>query len=264
MSATVLCDDALAALRRQPDGRFAAVVTSPPYNLGISNHPRKSGPGGVARAGRWRGSYDGHDDALSPDEYVAYHRAVLDELFRVLRPDGLIWYVHSRRPRYNPDGTPALVDRVLAGFPARCEIIWDKGGPGVGFAAPGPAPGGAYYPTLGHESVFLLAAGKQALVRRDIAAAGSVWRIPRERTPGHPAPFPLALAARCIEGTAAPGPVLDPFCGSGSTLAAAARLGRECLGIDQSEKYCAIAQRRLGDCAVLARKNQNKVAEKSL
>ena len=258
MSAAVLRDDALAALRRQPDGRFAAVVTSPPYNGGHTNPASKSGPGGVARAGRWRGSYDGHNDALPPDEYVAYHRAVLGELFRALRPDGLIWYVHSRRPRYNPDGTPALVDRVLAGFPARCEIIWDKGGPGVGFAAPAPAPSGAYYPTPGHETIFLLAAGKRALVRRDIAAAGSVWRIPRERVAGHPAPFPLALATRCIEATVARGPILDPFCGSGTALVAAARLGREFLGIDQSEKYCAIAQPPLGDCAVLALKKSEQ------
>ena len=138
MSDSVICDDALAALRRQPDGSFAAVVTSPPYNLGWTNPPSKSGPGGVARAGRWRGSYDGHNDALPPDEYVAYHRAVLGELFRVLRSDGLLWYVHRRQPRFNPDGQPALVDRVLAGFPVRCEIIWDKGGPGVGFCAPPP------------------------------------------------------------------------------------------------------------------------------
>lgn len=136
MAVRVVCDDALAALRRQPDDCFAAVVTSPPYNLGHTNPASKSGPGGVARAGRWRGSYDGHADALPPDEYVAYHRAVLDELLRVLRPDGLIWYTHSRRPRFDPDGQPALVDRVLAGFPVRCEIIWDKGGPGVGFCPP--------------------------------------------------------------------------------------------------------------------------------
>ena len=251
MAVRVVCDDALAALRRQPDDCFAAVVTSPPYNLGHTNPASKSGPGGVARAGRWRGSYDGHADALPPDEYVAYHRAVLDELLRVLRPDGLIWYTHSRRPRFDPDGQPALVDRVLGGFPVRCEIIWDKGGPGVGFCAP-PPPSGAYYPTPGYETVFLLAPGKGALLKRELAAAGNVWRIARERVAGHPAPFPVALAARCIEATLAPGPVLDPFCGSGSALVAAARAGRDGLGVELSERYCGLARERLGQLTMPA------------
>ncbi len=67
------------------------------------------------------------------------------------------------------------------------------------------------------------------------------WDIPslnnmaRERT-GYPTQKPLALleriiAASCPEG----GTVLDPFCGSGTTLVAAQRLGRKWIGIDASE-----------------------------
>ena len=44
-----------------------------------------------------------------------------------------------------------------------------------------------------------------------------------------------------------PGVVLDPFCGSGTTLVVAKKLGRNYIGIDISEKYCDMARRRLSE-----------------
>jgi DNA modification methylase len=49
-----------------------------------------------------------------------------------------------------------------------------------------------------------------------------------------------------VESLSAPGQiVLDPFCGTGSTLVAAQRLGRRWIGCDLSRKYCQIALWRL-------------------
>ena len=64
---------------------------------------------------------------------------------------------------------------------------------------------------------------------------------------GHSAAFPEALPAWFVRLFTQPGDVvLDPFAGSGSTLAAARDLGRRAVGVDVSAAYCALARERLG------------------
>ncbi|MFI8567699.1 DNA-methyltransferase [Rhodococcus sp. NPDC078407] len=78
-----------------------------------------------------------------------------------------------------------------------------------------------------------------------------VWSIPflnpkaKERT-GYPTQKPILLLERIIELTTEPGDmVLDPFCGSGTTLIAAKLLGRSYLGIDKSSDAITLTQARL-------------------
>ena len=63
---------------------------------------------------------------------------------------------------------------------------------------------------------------------------------------GHPCPKPIEvmkwLVSRCSLGNDI---ILDPLCGSGTTLVAAKQLGRKFIGIEISEKYCEIARGRL-------------------
>ncbi len=63
---------------------------------------------------------------------------------------------------------------------------------------------------------------------------------------GHPAPFPAALAERLIRLFSFAGDmVLDPFCGTGSTSAAAALTGRSSLGNEIEPTYLKLASERL-------------------
>jgi adenine specific DNA methylase Mod len=69
--------------------------------------------------------------------------------------------------------------------------------------------------------------------------------LTRETT-GYPTQKPEALLERIVRAASSPeSRVLDPMCGSGTTLAVAARLGRYCVGIDLSPLACQIARARL-------------------
>ena len=70
------------------------------------------------------------------------------------------------------------------------------------------------------------------------------WSMP-ENTP-HPTQKPEKLLAKLILASSNEGDmVFDPFLGSGSTSVTAKKLGRHFVGIEQSETYCAIAEKRL-------------------
>jgi len=78
-----------------------------------------------------------------------------------------------------------------------------------------------------------------------------VWEIPflnpkaKERT-GYPTQKPVLLLDRIIRIATEPGDlVVDPFCGSGTTLVAAAILGRKFFGIDTSSKAVELASQRI-------------------
>lgn len=85
---------------------------------------------------------------------------------------------------------------------------------------------------------------------------GSVWTdcpSMRANTPlnteatGYPTQKPESLLERIILASTLPdSAVLDPMCGSGTTLAVAARLGRRCAGVDESPVAVETTRRRLG------------------
>ena len=70
----------------------------------------------------------------------------------------------------------------------------------------------------------------------------------------HPAPFPQKLAGDHVVSWSNEGDlVLDPMCGSGTTLKMAKQLGRNYIGIDISNEYCEIARRRVNSLDGMSR-----------
>ncbi len=79
----------------------------------------------------------------------------------------------------------------------------------------------------------------------DVWDIGVIAPVARERT-GYPSQKPEALLERLINALSAPGDVvLDPYAGSGTTLAVASRLGRRYIGLDASDVAIATAKQRL-------------------
>lgn len=76
----------------------------------------------------------------------------------------------------------------------------------------------------------------------------NVWHLsPESYSEAHFATFPTEIPRRCIMAGSRPGDlVLDPFLGSGTTLAVASQLGRRGVGCELNPEYVKLAQDRIG------------------
>lgn len=73
-----------------------------------------------------------------------------------------------------------------------------------------------------------------------------IWTVGGESTKQHPAPYPLELAHRLVSMFSFVGDtVLDPFAGTGTTLLAASRVGRNSIGVEIDTAYAQMAADRL-------------------
>ena len=75
---------------------------------------------------------------------------------------------------------------------------------------------------------------------------GDVWEITQEMNNPHPAPFPVELTDRIVTSTDAQ-IIMDPFGGSGTTAISALKANRNFILIEQSEKYCEMANLRINN-----------------
>ena len=72
------------------------------------------------------------------------------------------------------------------------------------------------------------------------------WNLSGASTKHHPAPFPLQLAYRLVRMFSFQGDtVIDPFCGTGTTMLAAMNCGRNSIGVEIDREYCKMAADRL-------------------
>ena len=220
-----------------PDSSVALAFTSPPYNVGKE-----------------------YDVDATLVEYLGLIRRAGKEVYRVLKPGGryVVNIANLGRKPYIPLHRYFYQVHEELGFLAMGEIVWQKGKGANGNCAWGSWKS-AKSPRLRDLHEYLLVFAKGSFSRPDdgvsdmsdeefMEATLSVWNIPPEsaKRVGHPAPFPLALAERVVKLYSYQGDVvLDPFMGSGTTCLAAKKLGRHYVGLDISEEYCRLAQKRL-------------------
>ncbi len=192
------------------------VLTDPPYVFGIASTAQEG------KAGGW-------GDLMNSASFFA---GVLRELHRLTaNRGGAAWLFCSWR------SFPVMARASYeARWPITSLMVWDKEWIG---------PGGMVGLRPSYELAALFAADGFHIPDRGIPdIVRSKWASARPH--GHPAEKPINLMRRLIAISGATPMVLDPFMGSGTTLAAAKSMGRQAIGIEIEERYCEIAAKRLG------------------
>jgi len=231
----IILGDALDILKSIPSDIIDVGVTSPPYNKGENKK------GWLVENVKYKNS----TDRLPEKTYQDYQVAALNELFRVTKPGGSFFYNHKIRWEkglfLHPMDWLRNTDWTI-----RQEIIWDR-------IIAANIRGWRFWQV--EERIYWLykPIGKHYIgkeLKPKHALLTSIWRFPPERANTHPAPFPIALPTRAIYSIMDDnrGLVIDPYCGSGTTLVAAKLLGHDFIGIDISLEYVDHAKRRLHNC----------------
>ncbi len=251
----IICGDCLAVMPKRLTAKsVSVVVTSPQYNLGVK--------------------YNTSKDDLPFENYSAWLDRFFQEVKRALKDDGSL-FLNVGCSRNKPWNAMRIAEVAGKSFVLQNEIVWVKAitVDGQSYGHFTPVAGNRY---LNHcfESVFHFTKTGQVPLERlaigvpyeydcnlkrnsasgNVRCGGDVWFVPYETIQDksdrglHPASFPVALASRCIKlaGVSKTTLVLDPFLGTGSTLAACQELGVQGIGIEIDAAYCKQARRRLG------------------
>ena len=271
VKSTVHHGDCLAVLQDMKPGSVNLAYLDPPFFTQKSHR--------LTTRDRKR-SFSFDDIWSSDSEYAEflYHR--LAEVHRVLSEDGSIYFHCDQNANHL---VRALLDDVFGHDRFRSEIIWHYRRWSNSQKRLLPAHQTIYYyaksdkftfniewqeysPATNIDQILQQRArdefGKSVYKRDEFGNIESnggkkgvplsdVWDIPylnpkaKERT-GYPTQKPLLLLERIIALSTNEGDtVIDPFCGSGTTLVAANLLGRNAVGIDVSEDAVELTRRRI-------------------
>jgi len=255
------CQDKLAEMGT---GSVDLIFADPPFNIGYE--------------------YDLYDDKKTEDEYLSFCDAWISECHRVLKPDGSFWLAIG--DEYAAE-LKLLSQRI--GFHCRSWVIWYytfgvncargfsrshthlfhfvKDKENFTFNGDNPAVRVASARQLVYADARANSKGRLPdntwiLRPQDVPAPGfsvshDTWCYSRvagtfkEREGFHGCQMPEQLLGRVIRISSDPGDiVLDPFAGSGTTLAVAKKLGRRYTGIELSKEYVSRIELRLDQCEV--------------
>ena len=225
----LLCGDATSAsdVRRLMCGDLAALLaTDPPYCVDYTgdNRPKDAGKD-------WSDTYR----EVEIEDLGEFLCAALGALLPVARPNAgiYVWHAHLQYP---------VIDAVFREFGILCHqpIVWVK--PTSTFTY-------AYYRWAHEPCLFGWRQGHKPPHYLENGLT-SVWEVDwegKQRIVGneHPTQKPLRLFEIPMEQHTRRGDiVLEPFCGSGSQLIAAERLGRHCRALEISPAFVDVAVRR--------------------
>lgn len=235
---TVYQGDCIALMNAMPEKSADMVFADPPYNMQLG--------GELLRPDNSR--VDGVDDAWDRFEsFAAYDRFTAEWLTaarRLLKDDGTLWVIGSY---HNIFRVGAVLQNL--GYWILNDIIWRKSNPMPNFK-------GTRF-TNAHETLIWCAKDKDARYTFNYEALKDLneglqmrsdWLLPlctgTERLKGvdggklHPTQKPEALLYRIILAATKPGDlIVDPFFGTGTTGAAAKRLGRRFIGLEMDKTY---------------------------
>ena len=235
----IVTGDCLEWLPTLPAGSADLVFADPPFNIGYD--------------------YDRYDDSRTKADYLAWADRWLGEAVRVLSPTGSLWLAIG-----DDFAAEHKVRLDALGLTRRNWIIWH-----YTFGVYCQSKFGRdhthlfYYVrdpkryTFNPDAVRVPSA-RQAVYGDKRAGTkgrvpGDVWTVPRvcgtfreRNTAGHGCQMPEAVLERIVRACTNPGDVVvDPFAGSGTTLAVAKKLGRRWCGCELSPDYAAGIETRL-------------------
>jgi len=249
----IIRGDCIAGMNALPEASVDLVFADPPYNLqleGTLHRPNNTKVDGVDAA------WDRFDSFAEYDRFTV---AWLTAARRILKPDGALWVIGSY---HNIFRVGAVLQDL--GFWLLNDIIWRKTNPMPNFR-------GKRF-TNAHETLLWCAKDKESRYTFNYEAMKALndglqmrsdWTLPicsgseRLKTANggkaHPTQKPEALLHRVILASTKPGDVIvDPFFGTGTTGAAARKLGRHYIGFEQDPDYVTLAEERLRGIAPVA------------
>ncbi len=242
----VLVGECADMLSKLPANSVDLVFADPPYNLQLQNELKRPDDSKVDAVD------DAWDKFVSFETYDRFTREWLAACRRVMKPDATLWVIGSYHNIFRVGTILQDLDFWILN-----DVVWRKSNPMPNFR-------GRRF-TNAHETLIWAAreqAGRYTFNYEALKAGNddvqmrSDWTLAlctgEERLKDgagkklHPTQKPEALLSRVIVASSKPGDVvLDPFFGTGTTGAAAKRLGRHFIGIERDETYAARARARI-------------------